>query len=534
MNAADLEAGGYRVVVEGANASSQGTYSVLVQLTAEPVPDPCTEGGIEPDARGDARVLALDGTPQAGRICASDTDFFTFTLSFRSTVTVHSRFVDANGDLDMRLVDAGGATLGTSSGVTDDENIVQTLEPGTYGVEMFGFLGALNTYTIDVTLQGCTPEDGFEQNNSVAQATPIASAAVSAARCPGDDDFYAVRLETGDSVSATLSGAGLTFSLVSSVDGTVLANDVANGQGRRIDVSGLPAGRYVFRVTGAGAERVAYTLTPSIVPASGRCIDDGAAPNDTSATAFLLDDSGLVDGSYEVGSLVSCDVVDADWFRLPLPGGKLVTVQLAFDPAADVDIELLEERGATGLTRTIARSFATDAQDRVSGIVNAGGEFLLRAVGFESNATSYSIGIEVSEPPPSSCTDDRFDTWTATATGGGTEAFTNSTSFDAVDLSSGEFLPTLRVCPGNEDWFRINAAVGQHVIVHVDYAHASGRDIDLALFGPANQTTSVASSVGVDGTEDIDFVATAAGDHFIKVFGFSNGENVYDLDVLVQ
>jgi len=70
--------------------------------------------------------------------------------------------------------------------------------------------------------------------------------------------------------------------------------------------------------------------------------------------------------------------------------------------------------------------------------------------------------------------------------------------------------------------------------VHVDYAHAAGRDIDVRLYGPANQTTPVASAIGTDGTEDISFTATAAGDHFIEVFGFQNGENVYDVDVTVE
>lgn len=537
MNVADLDAGGYRVVVQGANASTQATYSVNVQLAAEPVPDVCDEGDIEPDARTVARDLALDGTPQAGRICASDTDFFTFTLPFASTVTIHARFVDAAGDLDMRLTDSAGGLIATSAGVTDDEIIVRNLAAGTYGVEMFGFLGALNTYTMEATLQGCTPDDGFEVNNTFSQATPVAGSLVSAARCPGDDDFFLVRLESGDSVIATLAGAGLTMSLLSAVDGTVVVNDSASGANRRIQINGLPAGRYVFRVTGSGADRVAYTLNPSIAADPSRCIDDGAHPNDTSATAFPLDDDGILDGSYDVGALVSCALIDADWFSIALPGQKQITLQMSFNaPSSDVDIELLEPRAATGLTRTIARSVATDKQDRVSGMINAGGTYLVRAIGFDDLPTPYGIGIEVSDPPASSCVDDKFDTWSATQTGAATadRTFTNDLPTNAVTVSSGESFNALRVCPSNADWLKVNAAVGQRVIVHVDYTHAAGRDIDVRLYGPANQTTPVASSIGTDGTEDITFTATAAGDHFVEVFGFQNGENVYDLDLTVE
>lgn len=537
MNVANLQAGGYRVVVQGANAGSQASYTVNVTLTPEPVPDPCDEGGLEPDARNAPRALALDGTPLAGRVCAADTDFYRFTLPFRSTVTVHARFVDADGDLDMRLVDATGGTITSSAGITDDEIIVRTLDAGTYGVEIFGFSGAVNTYTLDATLQGCVPDDGFEVNNTPARATPIGSAAVSAARCPGDDDFFLLRLENGDALDTRLTGAGLTMSLVSATDGAVLANDAADGANRRLQVSGLPAGRYAVRVTGAGTDRVAYTLTPTITPAPDRCVDDGAAPNETAAAAFTLDDTGLQDGSYEVGALVTCAIVDQDWFKIALPGQKKIAVRLAFDPAvSDVDVELLEARGASGLTRTLARSIAIDSQDRVEGVVNAGGQFFIKAVGFDSVLTRYGIGIEVSDPPASSCVDDKFDTWTGIDFDGAITAFTNNVSTSAVPLSSGESLGSLRVCPSNEDWYQVSATAGQHIVVHVDYAHADGRDIDLRLFNSASQTepNQVASSVGTDGTEDIDFTVVTSGTHFIKVFGFQNGENFYDLSVDVN
>lgn len=537
MNVTDLPAGAYRIVVQGTSSSTQAAYTVATQLTTEPVSTACTEGGVEPDSRSAPRPLALDGTPGAGNICTSgDTDFFAFTLTANATVRVRTAFVDADGDLDIRLTDASGGVIASSSGVTNEEVIERTLGPGSYFVEIFGFNDATNTYSMEATLQGCLNDDAFEDNNVVARATPIAGATVSAARCPGDDDFYLLRLEGDDALDATLTGGGLTMSLVSTTNGALLASDAAAGGNRRLQVSGLPAGRYALRVTGSGAERIAYTLTPTITSASGRCIDDGAAANDSAAAAFPLSELGLQDGSYEVGALVSCELVDADWFQISLPAQKKVAVQLSFDPASDVDVELLEPRGTSAFTRSIARSLSTDAQDRVEGVVNAAGSYFIRAIGFESSLTRYEIGIEVSEPPASSCVDDRFDSWTATATSGTTRSFTNNTSGTAVELSSGEALPSLRVCPADEDWYKINATVGQRIVVHVAYAHAEGRDIDLRLFNSASQTepNQVASSVGVDGTEDIDFAVVSSGNHFIKVFGFQNGENLYDLTVDVR
>ncbi|MCC7074730.1 MAG: PPC domain-containing protein [Deltaproteobacteria bacterium] len=549
ISAANVAAGGYRVVVQGSTGTSQGSYTVIVGLTPEPVPDPCEEAGLEPDD-GAARPLALDGTQSAGRICASDTDYFSFTLAFATTVTITARFTDATGDLDLRLVDAAGATIDSAASVTDNETIVEALAAGTYGVRIYGWSGATNTYTMEATLQGCTPDDAYEDNNSWTRATPIGTAVVSAARCPGDDDYYAVRLGSGDALDATLTGSGATLSLVSSTTGALLVSDTASGGNRRLQASGLAPGRYALRVTGMGSARVAYTLNAGIT-SSASCIDDGAAPNDSAATAFALDDTGLLDGSYQVGSLVSCSVGDADWFRIALPGAKQVTVQLAFDPSDDVDIEVLEPRGTGGLTRSLARSYATTVQDRVRGIMNVGGDVFLRAVGYESTQTAYAIGVELASPPASACTDDRFDTWTATSSGTDT-TFTNDTASTSVVLSSGELLPQLQICTGNKDFFKIAATTGQTVRVHVAYAHGSNQDIDVRLYGPASQASPLTtctqysnttgtgltcSSAGVDGTEDLvlPVAAADAGDHYIEVLEYgSDGSNAYELSVTVE
>ena len=549
MNAANLAADGYRIVIQGSTGTSQGSYTVRVNLTPEPVPDPCTEGGLEPDDAA-ARPLALDGTQSAGRICAGDTDYFTFTLSFATTVTLTARFTDAAGDLDMRLVDSGGATIDSAASTTDNETIVEALTAGTYGVRIYGWSGATNTYTMEATLQGCTPDDDFEDNSAVSRATPIANAAVSAARCPGDDDFYVVRLTSGDALDAILTGSGLTLSLVSASTGALLVSDSPSGGNRRLQASGLAAGRYAVRVTGTGASRVAYTLTPSI-SSSQSCVDDGAAPNDSAATAYELDDTGLLDGSYQVGSLMTCGSSDADWFKISLPGSKQVAVQLGFNPADDVDLEVAEPRGTSGLTRTLARSYATSVQDRVGGVMNVGGEVFVRAVGYRSTPIAYQIGVEVSALPSSSCVDDRFDTWTATS-GSSTTAVTNDTSSSATVLSSGESLPQLKVCTGNKDFYKIAASTGQTLRVHAAYTHSTSGDIDVRLYGPSNQTTPLAtcttvsnntgtgltcSSAGVDGTEDLVLpVASAdAGDHFIEVIEYgSDGSNSYDLSVTVE
>lgn len=131
-----------QVLACGAGESCRGAG------VCEPAADPCLEGGIEPDSASRPRSLTTDGSIASGRICASDTDFFRFSVATTTTVSISARFSHTAGDLDIRLRESGGVLVASSAGITDEELIVRALSAGTYTVEVFGFSGAVNTYTI--------------------------------------------------------------------------------------------------------------------------------------------------------------------------------------------------------------------------------------------------------------------------------------------------------------------------------------------------------------------------------------------------
>ncbi len=544
----NVAAGTYRVEVRGALSTTEAPYTLRVTLTPEPADDPCLEGGLEPDDVT-PRVVAADGTVSAGRICAGDTDFFRFTLAAAAVVNISVRFIDADGDLDIRLRDGAGGLITTSAGVSDEERIVRDLAAGSYTVEVFGFSGAVNTYTVAVSTVSCT-DDAFEPNNNASQALPIASRALSATRCPTDDDFFAIRLENGDALDARLVGAGLTMSLRSS-DGTFLQGDAIDGANRRMQVSSLPAGRYLIRVTGSGAAPVNYTLTPTITPNPVRCVDDGAEPNNSTDTAFVIDASALADGSYDLSTLVMCDN-NVDFFALDVPANRTMRVALNHALTSDLDIEILEQRGTSGIYRRIANAVSlTGVLDEVQGQVNAATRFIIRIPEFGTMPAAglpYSVGIELSEPQNSSCVDDRFDTWTSSDDGASilrrNDAITDPNATDDIiiaptPLSFPESLGNMRICSGNSDFFALGSLnAGERFQVDVTYVHAFGRDIDLRVMGPDGpdadtqvDTLPCTTCTGVSGNERFIGAAAITGQHFIEVFGFQAGENSYDLSI---
>lgn len=544
----NVAAGTYRVEVRGTLSSTEASYTLRVTLTPEPAADPCLEGGLEPDDAA-PRVVAADGTVSAGRICAGDRDFFRFTLANTAIVNISVRFTDDDGDIDIVLKDGAGGQITTSAGVSDEELIVRELAAGTYNVEVFGFSGAVNTYTVAVSTVNCT-DDAFEPNNSAGQALPIASRALTATRCPTNDDFYAIRLETGDTLDARLTGSGLAMSLRGS-DGTFLQGDTTDGANRRMQVSSLPAGRYLVRVTGNGASPVNYTLTPTITPSPSRCVDDGAEPNNGTDTAFVIDAAALADGSYDLSTLVMCDS-SIDFFAVDVPANRTMRVALNHALTSDLDIEVLEQRGTSGIYRRIANAVSlTGVLDEVEGQVNAATRFIIRIPEFGTMPAAglpYSVGMELSEPQNASCVDDRFDTWTSTDDDvivlRKNDAITDPNTSDEISiaptpLSFPESLPSMRICSGNSDFYSLGTInAGERFQVDVTYEHAFGRDIDIRVMGPdgSDADTQVdilpcTSCAGVTGTERFVGAAAITGTHFVEVFGFQAGENSYDISI---
>jgi hypothetical protein len=126
-------------------------------------PSACSFG--EPN---DTQATAFALSPvsgQAAGICASgDRDYYAITVADGQTLafTAHFKQTTMSGDLDLKLLDAGGATVSQSLSADDDESITcmgdnppcPALTAGTYVIEVYGFGNTEgNGYTIDFTLQ---------------------------------------------------------------------------------------------------------------------------------------------------------------------------------------------------------------------------------------------------------------------------------------------------------------------------------------------------------------------------------------------
>ncbi|HEX6277040.1 MAG TPA: PPC domain-containing protein [Polyangiaceae bacterium] len=133
----------YAFKVEGAPIVLGGTLDLAIEVGE------CSRDSFEPnDTRETAAPLASVLT--AASVCGED-DWFTFELNAEAgtPLAVTLDFVNANGDLDLRLIQPDTTEL-RSEGITDQERINFASQEGVYFVRVYGFNGAVGDYRLEI------------------------------------------------------------------------------------------------------------------------------------------------------------------------------------------------------------------------------------------------------------------------------------------------------------------------------------------------------------------------------------------------
>ena len=151
------------LVLDFGEKTDAGPESDAVVVDAGPVGDggdPCA--AYEPNNALGETYEIVAGTYAPVAICPSgDEDYFSFVLDAPRDAVIEAVFANLGGagDLEMRLYDSTGETIGTSETFTDNERIERSLAQsnqlvaGTYIVQMYGFGNTVeNDYTLILTL----------------------------------------------------------------------------------------------------------------------------------------------------------------------------------------------------------------------------------------------------------------------------------------------------------------------------------------------------------------------------------------------
>ncbi len=387
------------------------------------------DDGFEPnDTQAEAQTIVA-GTPYLNLgVCTGDPDWYALgTIPAGTQLVVALDFIDADGDIDVRLKNAAGSTLDQSISVTDDEEIIFDVDTATeLFIEVYiGEIGDVtNSYGM-VFAFACL-EDGFEDNDTQATATAInVGETVSASTCDNDDDYYSFAVDAGDTIDASLlfdhSQGDLDLQLYNPAGGVALQSNSTTDNESLSFVADV-AGTWSVRINPFSTAENIYDLLVQVTPPT--CTDDSSEDNDTQAAATALDPDNLPT------DLVLCEG-DVDWYSFEVSTGDQVFTNYS---AGEDDVSIMR----------------LDAQGNPTpDVATADGTWFLKIDQGTAAEVPYDLLVNITPAP---CTDDQYEP--------------NNNQASATSLTPGAEPQDTILCPSDEDWFSFPVSAGDDVFVN--------------------------------------------------------------------
>ncbi len=482
-----------------------------------------------------ARTVGTD--PVTGTLCRQDVDYLRIgyqpnrqlRVSVSVTPSTGTQGSGITGELrgrDGRLL--AGGTLGADQGTLE----LSTLTGATAG-EAFLILGGFGTavdqwsYTVTTAqeaLPACLTEPG-EPNNSVATAANSVRqpGAFSAFLCTSDDvDHHTFQLEASQRIRLRLAFSaaegGMSLTLLRA-NGTVVVPTVSSAS-LPVAVDYATASspeQLVALVEPFGAPLTvgprSYTLTSSItyVP---NCAEDlfetaGSANNNTQANARVVSPGAF--------SGVLCDGTDEDWYRVTLPAAGPLEVQVAW-PIAEDFADVIIRNSAT---QVAAATTQNNPESIRLASVPASTYFIQVRPRTPAGAAFRPLAYTVTLVAPSTCSDD------AAEGGAGDDVAATARQLRSSTASSFMQTVTGKLCPLDDDWFRLVVADPEQVRVRL-----TGPMGTVATLLRPDGTTSLGTAPA-GGAELVRPVDVPSGELLIKVSA-PTAVGTYSLDVVVE
>lgn len=213
-------------------------------------------------------------------ICGGDQDYYLVDVPSGLTLTARIEFDHSLGDLDLRtraFVPMENSPSDSSLTVSDYEEVVLSCVPNDMQalIEVFGYEGAQNQYTLNVTVDNrpceiaCEP-DAFEVSGGNATTLNASfidlNQQVMASICPQDIDVYGFEVEAGSRVEIRLdhdsNQSDLDLEILDEEDQRITFSEA---QGRDVEIleftPNTTAEYYVKVYHQSGMGNVSYTLT---------------------------------------------------------------------------------------------------------------------------------------------------------------------------------------------------------------------------------------------------------------------------------
>lgn len=234
-------------------------------------------------------------------------------------------------------------------------------------------------------------DDGREDDDVIADATPYTSMITDGQICENDDDFFSISVPQGNRVTVLLDGfmnsdGDLDLSL-RQMDGTILDTSASVRDMEEVEYCNAGTTETLYaRVSGFLRDENAYDLTMSVAPDPGMCcMDDTFEDDDSQMAARSVSFGAPVMGTETAAFDGTVCGSDDDWIAIPMTDAGRIEVDLVFiDADGDLDIRLFDPMG----TR-IASSLSTSDDESIGVDVSGGGTYALQISLFGGGGNDY-------------------------------------------------------------------------------------------------------------------------------------------------
>jgi hypothetical protein len=358
-------------------------------------------------ATATAPALVPFGVALQGEVCPRDTEVFAVDVAPGEGVSASLSFDAARADLDLAILDADGAVIGNSAGITQPETVGRRLvNGGRLYVRVRGFGNSVGAWRLTLSRLGVVPcTDALEPDDETPRSIAVANiddaiddAVVIESRglCQGgalaDADRWAVSVLDFERLvaSATTSELRLVLQIEDEV-GAVLARSPIGVGGATVSADatvGVGLSQTLFvRAFSEQGQVGPYTIR-LFKENQGSCAPDDAEPNDAITTRRALPSSDAL--------LTICES-DEDFFVLTGVAGKRATIDATFSHGdADLDVQLLGLDGR----QILATADSASDNEHLEVILPLDGEYTVRVFSLTSGARArYTLSAVVESPP---------------------------------------------------------------------------------------------------------------------------------------
>ncbi len=435
---------------------------------------------------------------------------------------IRSTFNPIDGDLDLQLLSMDGEVLAEGTNRAMVETIVYWAEWDTdyllraWVAEDRKAPGM--DYDVDVNVPPnpfCNTPDRAEGNDSFETAVPITTTLYEDfTLCDGESDFLKFAVQEGDLIDVWVDfthAEGDVDLYLYLDDGTLLTESTSTTDDERIEWAAWATGEYVLEVALAedlgsfGGQAYGLELKgPTLVP----CIADWYEPNDTPETAFPRQNGDWLDQTICPG--------EDDWYVLELGVTEFVEINLGTNHPfeGNPDIYLMDE----DLNVVAAGDNGFGNEYFTYSVPESGTYYLRVTLEYEEGYIEGQIyDFAVLALVTAACSPDVWEP--------------NDSIGEAFPINKGP-LNGATVCEFEPDFFRINAANGEFLELHLTFDPGEG-DVEAYLHDPDGN--EVAQSSPVDDGAELTHAIDNGGDWTIEiVLPVDEGEqtgNLYNFEL---